>query len=218
FSVKRKIKPSPAMLGAMMASVFSDEVAAWQDARRAGSTLGDHLVAERMREEREAEAAHRAKFGPPPDAAPASPPREPAPDAPSEISDVSTSDLSITSVRDPDDDFNSPNADHTIDETLDWDPRSSSELEELPTTVHQAVRKASEPEETQAGSSRAARVRSQSFGTGQRHISSSTSLTASSGSSTQIWRWPPPPRAMWLAGGTLLVVVAAIWLMVTALH
>ncbi|HET9623708.1 MAG TPA: serine/threonine-protein kinase, partial [Kofleriaceae bacterium] len=47
FSVKRKIKPSPAMLGAMMASVFSDEVAAWQDARRAGSTLGDHLVAER---------------------------------------------------------------------------------------------------------------------------------------------------------------------------
>jgi hypothetical protein len=38
------------MLGTLMSSVFSDEVAAWQDARRAGASLGDHLVAELDRE------------------------------------------------------------------------------------------------------------------------------------------------------------------------
>jgi len=108
FSTRRKIKPSPAMLGTMMASVFSDEVAAWQDARRAGSTLGDHLVSERLREEREAEHAHRERFGPPP--SPPSPPaRGSAPAheaAPSEISDVVTNGISIanpslTASRDP---------------------------------------------------------------------------------------------------------------------
>jgi hypothetical protein len=38
------------MLGTLMSSVFSEEVAAWQDARRAGASLGDHLVAEQDRE------------------------------------------------------------------------------------------------------------------------------------------------------------------------
>ena len=50
FAKRRRLNLSPAMLGTLMSSVFSEEVAAWQDARRAGATLGDHLVAERDRE------------------------------------------------------------------------------------------------------------------------------------------------------------------------
>ncbi len=50
FAKRRRLNLSPAMLGTLMSSVFSEEVAAWQDARRAGASLGDHLVAERDRE------------------------------------------------------------------------------------------------------------------------------------------------------------------------
>jgi len=50
FAKRRRLNLSPAMLGTLMSSVFSEEVAAWQDARRACASLGDHLVAERDRE------------------------------------------------------------------------------------------------------------------------------------------------------------------------
>jgi len=50
FAKRRRLNLSPAMLGTLMSSVFSEEVAAWQDARRAGASLGDHLVAEQDRE------------------------------------------------------------------------------------------------------------------------------------------------------------------------
>jgi serine/threonine protein kinase len=51
FAKRRRLNLSPAMLGTLMSSVFSEEVAAWQDARRAGASLGDHLVAEQDRED-----------------------------------------------------------------------------------------------------------------------------------------------------------------------
>jgi serine/threonine protein kinase len=50
FAQRRRLNLTPAMLGTLMSSVFSDEVAAWQDARRAGASLGDNLVAELDRE------------------------------------------------------------------------------------------------------------------------------------------------------------------------
>jgi serine/threonine protein kinase len=211
FSTKRRIKPSPAMLGTMMTSVFSDEVAAWQDARRAGSSLGDHMVAERMREEREAEIAHRAKFGPPP--GPTGRPADPDPSiddgAPSEISDVVTNGISLHQPSQRDlDDFDSPNADHTIDETLDWDPRTS-ELEELPTTVQRAVRKPTEPELIAR-----ARTRSQSFGVGRSGAAGSSGALEASRAQSAPWS---SPRTWWLAG-SVLVLVAALWLVLSALH
>ncbi|HEU4731831.1 MAG TPA: serine/threonine-protein kinase, partial [Kofleriaceae bacterium] len=45
FAKRRRLNLSPAMLGTLMSTVFSEEVAAWQDARRAGASLGDHLMA-----------------------------------------------------------------------------------------------------------------------------------------------------------------------------
>ena len=51
FTARHRINLVPATLGGMMQSLFSEEVAAWQDARRAGATLGDHLVHELEREE-----------------------------------------------------------------------------------------------------------------------------------------------------------------------
>ena len=201
FSTRRRIKPSPAMLGTMMTQVFSDEVAAWQDARRAGQTLGDHMVAEHKAEEREADLAHRAKFGPPP-GKPVAPPED---SAPSEISDVVTNGISLHQPADPLDDFDSPNADHTIDETLDWDPRAS-ELEELPTTVQRAVRKQTEPEVIVR-----ARTRSQSF---TRATGSASAITAASPAASGSWL---SPRTWWLAG-SVLVLVAALWLVLSALH
>jgi hypothetical protein len=50
FAKRRRIKRDPAMLRALMSSVFREELAACQDAQRAGTSLGDHLVAELDRE------------------------------------------------------------------------------------------------------------------------------------------------------------------------
>jgi eukaryotic-like serine/threonine-protein kinase len=52
FAARHRINLVNATLGAMMQALFAEEVAAWQDARRAGATLGDHLVHELEREER----------------------------------------------------------------------------------------------------------------------------------------------------------------------
>jgi serine/threonine protein kinase len=63
FAKRRRLNLSPAMLGTLMSSVFSEEVAAWQDARRAGASLGDHLVAEQDREASPREGVSRDSGG-----------------------------------------------------------------------------------------------------------------------------------------------------------
>jgi len=45
FAKRRRLDLAPSTLASLMTATFSDEVAAWQDARRAGSSLGDHLLA-----------------------------------------------------------------------------------------------------------------------------------------------------------------------------
>ena len=110
FATRHRIKLAPATLGAMMQSLFADEVAAWQDARRAGATLGDHLVQELQREERtEGDSSARA------------------------IALRSFDNAALLGQHESrNEDFDSPTADHSLDER---DEAFHADLEEEPTTV-----------------------------------------------------------------------------------
>ncbi len=231
FIARRKINVSPATLGAMMSTVFTDEVAAWQDARRAGASLGQHMTAEAQRELREANprppttgtgsGSHRTTK-------PAMTPAEALiHDPPSHIS----GEWSV--VRRHDElDFDSPTADHTLD---GWETTSASELESMPTAVLQAVRKETrgedEPEETQAGSPRAQQrarshtplvSRTRSGRQTPSRTGESPALLERSPLAPSMWHqlttWPPSGRAMWLAAGAVLAVIAAVWLLSTILR
>ena len=46
FAKRRRLDLAPAALSSLMSAAFSDEVAAWQEARGVGTSLGDHLVSE----------------------------------------------------------------------------------------------------------------------------------------------------------------------------
>jgi hypothetical protein len=99
----------------MMQSLFSEEVAAWQDARRAGSTLGDHLVQELKREERREREE-----------------RQRGPDLDQEISQTFDNAILLGEHETGHDEFESPTADHSLDERQEsFDP----DLEDEPTTV-----------------------------------------------------------------------------------
>ena len=238
FIAKRKINVSPATLGTMMSSVFTDEVAAWQDARRAGATLGDHMVAEAQRENREANPRHSTSNGSGSVAGPGLSAAEALiHDPPSHISGE------WSMIRRHDDfEFDSPTADHTLD---GWEHTSTNELESMPTTVLHAVRKDApeQHEETQAGSPRAQaqRAKSQTVQPSMARTrpsrqtpvptapaaappvmtprAESSSSLARSPFATSMWNqltsWPPSQRAIWFALGAMLVVIAAVWLVAT---
>jgi hypothetical protein len=116
FADRNRVNLAPATLGAMMQSLFSEEVAAWQDARRAGATLGDHLVQELKREERR-EREERQQRGA---------------DLSEEISQTFDNAILLGEHETGTDDFESPTADHSFDDRVEsFDP----ELEDEPTTV-----------------------------------------------------------------------------------
>jgi hypothetical protein len=116
FATRNRVNVAPATLGAMMQSLFTEEVAAWQDARRAGATLGDHLVQELKREERR-EREERQQRGA---------------DLSEEISQTFDNAILLGEHETGTDDFESPTADHSFDDRVEsFDP----ELEDEPTTV-----------------------------------------------------------------------------------
>jgi serine/threonine protein kinase len=63
FAKRRRFDLSAASLATLMSTTFREQYTAWQDARRAGSSLGDHLLAEYDREERTREPHDVPRFG-----------------------------------------------------------------------------------------------------------------------------------------------------------
>jgi hypothetical protein len=117
FAARNRVNLAPATLGAMMQSLFSEEVAAWQDARRAGATLGDHMVAELEREQRREREERQQRSGA---------------DLDKEISQTFDNAILLGEHETGTDDFESPTADHSFDERQEsFDP----DLEDEPTTV-----------------------------------------------------------------------------------
>jgi len=114
FGQRQRLNLAPVMLGRMMTQLFAEDVAAWQDARRAGSTLGDHLVAELEREERKAAASRKI---------------------PNDTGRGSVSGTADTALgkRITVDDFDSPTVDHSPEELGLSD---NGGMEDEPTTVH----------------------------------------------------------------------------------
>jgi hypothetical protein len=213
FATRHRVNLSPATLGAMMQGLFTEEVAAWQDARRAGASLGDHLVQEREREER-SERAQRGSD------------RE-------VIAQTFDNAILLGEHETGTDDFESPTADHSLDERQEsFDP----ELEDEPTTVlatagqaralAQLPLRAPPPDAAPNGQ-----------GPPQRHSerrrtqptdSVRTLPTQSSGPT----RWPlsrriltrlglagaeRDPRWIWLIATGVLALLATIWLIATVL-
>jgi serine/threonine protein kinase len=114
FTARHRINLVPATLGGMMQSLFSEEVAAWQDARRAGATLGEHLVQELERED----------------------PKDGDSSGGRAIALQSFDNATLLGKHESgNEDFESPTADHSLEEREEaFDP----ELEDEPTTVLQA--------------------------------------------------------------------------------
>jgi serine/threonine protein kinase len=122
FAARHRINLVPATLGAMMQSLFTEEVAAWQDARRAGATLGDHLVHELEREEhKDGKDGNDSKDG------------DSSGGRAAALRSFDNATL-LGTHESGNEDFDSPTADHSLEEGEEaFDP----ELEEEPTTVLQ---------------------------------------------------------------------------------
>jgi serine/threonine protein kinase len=219
FAAKQQLPLAPVTLGRMMNSLFNEESAAWQDARRAGSTLGDHLVAELDREERES-ASSRKVTG-------VSDWRA--------LSSEPTAMLAINNNQISPEEFDSPTVDHSPEELLLPGVGSLGGMEDEPTTVHQ---QRGGPPHSQPGlplplppprptgpqAAHAAAARQVAAGSAQPAQPSQPRR----GRATLLVRTVPPPgtekqprvrqmstRFMWLTGSAVLAVLAAIWLAFT---
>jgi serine/threonine protein kinase len=226
FAARQRFNLAPVMLGRMMASLFSDDVAAWQDARRAGSTLGEHLLAELDREERQANAARKIEPG-----SGSGSDRRGGSGPAAALADVAFN------KRITVDDFDSPTVDHSPDELMLPDKAERGGtiegMEDEPTTVHTPQRSAPWAGQLAAVSPRATPT-STPRQTGPTPDPAPRPVPGRRGKPTQVVRnlpaveepiddepeGPPihmrsAPRWIWMVASAVLAVLAAIWLAMT---
>jgi serine/threonine protein kinase len=210
FAGQQRIDLAPSRLRQMMLSVFSEDVAAWQDARRAGSTLGDHLVAELENEEREARKS------------PGDWPRGgPAP---------SGGGASSFGSRITVDDFDSPTVDHSPEDLQPpSDQRDPLVLEDEPTTVHM-MQRVPLPLPPEAAPAPTPREPSQRRSQARRSLSSRRNrpthmvptlpppdAAVGAAEPQALAQWLRVPRWVWVATSGLLALIALILVVITLL-
>jgi serine/threonine-protein kinase len=211
FAKRRRIKRDPAMLRALMSSVFREELAACQDAQRAGISLGDHLVAELDRE-----ANARGQSGP------GGTWSRGGPGDHGGAAAQQPSDARPTSVASPRSGSRPSSRPAELDArlTLDGPPirESLSAMDDLPTTVLSLHRTTPQPMAAPRmlrwpptllrGRLALQRLPSALRRWSPKRLSWPRSLR----------RWPPPRRTAWLTSAAIVAIIAAIWLLSVVLH